>query len=63
MSAKMILSINTTTERFLPEVALGGTVESLSLPQQTQSKDAHAWQKHQVTLVEMQAIKEDCGDS
>jgi len=41
-------------DRFRPEVALGGIVEALSLPQQAPRSDADAVQKHQVTDVTAQ---------
>lgn len=34
------------TERLRPEVTLGGTVESLSVPQQDETSDPNAVQKH-----------------
>jgi hypothetical protein len=47
-------STKTRTERFRPDVTLGGTVEGLSLPQQEVRRDVSAEQKHQVRLVATQ---------
>lgn len=48
--------ISSATDLLRPDVTLGGTVEGLSFPQQEDSKDVHAWQKHHDTAVVIQTI-------
>ena len=49
-----IAKTRSKTERLRPDVALGATVEGLSLPQHEDKSDATAEQKHQVPAVAMQ---------
>jgi hypothetical protein len=48
---KPIERISSATDRLRPDVALGGTVDSLSFPQQDENNEEHAWQKHHETDV------------
>lgn len=43
-------STSRPTERFRPDVTLGGSVENLSLPQHDVKRDVQAEQKHHATL-------------
>ena len=49
-SARTMASTRRPTERFRPEVTLGGSVEGLSLPQHDVKRDEQAEQKHQAML-------------
>lgn len=48
MKAIAIANTSKSTDRFLPDAAPGATVDGLSLPQQDDSSDPAAVQKHHV---------------